>query len=54
MSRSGWEALPGVREWLEVSPVSSGGPAGCPEVVGRPSGMSESGLEAVQDVREWS
>ena len=36
MSKSGWEALPDVREWL-------GGPPGCPGVVGRPSRLSGSG-----------
>ena len=57
MSGSGWEALLDVREW-------SGGPHGCPRVVGNPpmcpgvaltpSRMSQSGPDALQDVREWS
>ena len=57
MSISGREALPDVRECL-------GGPLGCPEVVGTPSQMSESGREclgdlwssreALPDVWEWS
>ena len=54
MSGSGLEALPDVWEW-------SGGPPGCPVVVGkpswmsgRPSRMSKSGREALADVREWS
>ena len=47
MSRSGREALPNVREW-------SGGPPGCPGLVGRPNWMSVSGLEANAEVWEWS
>ena len=57
MSSSGREAFQDVREW-------SGGPPGCPEVVGRlsrmsrsgrkPSWISGSGREAIPDVREWS
>ena len=43
MSGSDLEALTDSREW-------SKGPLRCPEVVGRLYGMSESGLEAVQDV----
>ena len=42
MIRSGREALLDVREW-------SGGPPGCPGVVGRPSRMTESGREALPD-----
>ena len=45
MSRSGQEALPDVREWLGERP-------GCLRVVGRPSRMSESGRDALLDVRE--
>ena len=40
MSGSSREALPDVLEW-------SGGPPGCPGVVGRPSLMSESGRDAL-------
>ena len=61
MSRSGLESLSDVREW-------SGGPPGCPGVVGRPfrmvgrpARMSTSGREAIlngrvdlPDVQEWS
>ena len=57
MSGSGVEALPNVREW-------SGGPPECPQLVVRPSLMSESGKEALMesgcgqeafpDVWEWS
>ena len=47
MSGSGREAIPDVREW-------SGGPPGCPGVVGRPSRMSGSGQEALPNVRAWS
>ena len=42
MSGSGREALPDVREW-------SGGPPGCPGVVGRPTRMSGSGREAISN-----
>ena len=45
MSGSGQEALPNVREW-------SGGPPGCPGVVGMSSQMSGSGQESLSDVRE--
>ena len=45
MFGSGWEALQDVRKW-------SGGPPGCPGVVGRPSRMSGCGREALSDVRE--
>ena len=44
---SGQEALPEVREWFE-------GPPGFPEVVERPSQMSESGQESLPDVQECS
>ena len=47
MSGNGREALPDVREW-------SGGPPGCPGVVGMPSRMSRSGWEALPENREWS
>ena len=47
MSGTGREILPDVMEW-------SGGPSGCPRVVGRPSRISGSGREAFLDVREWS
>ena len=47
MTGSGQLALPKVLKW-------SGGPSGCPGVVGRPSWMSGSGREALPDVREWS
>ena len=47
MSGSGRVTLPDVREW-------SGGPPGCPGMVGRPSRMSGSGREAFPDVWEWS
>ena len=42
-----WEALPDEWEW-------SGGPPGCPGVVGRPSRMSGSGREALPDDPKWS
>ena len=45
ISGSGWEALSDDREWL-------GGPPGCSGVVGRPSPMSRSGQESLQEVRE--
>ena len=44
MFESGRETFPDVREW-------SGGPPECPGVVGRPSRMSERGLETLPDVR---
>ena len=47
MSGIGREALPIVRE-------RSGGPLGFAEVVVRPSRMSESGREALPNVRAWS
>ena len=56
MSGSGRETLPDVWEW-------SGGPSGCPRVVGgpprypgvvgKPFRMSGSGQEALPDIREW-
>ena len=47
MSGSGREALTDDREW-------SGGPLGCPVLVGRASRMSGSFCEALPDVRESS
>ena len=47
MFGSGRQALPYVREW-------SGGPPGCPGMVGMPSRMSGSGQEAFSDFRDWS
>ena len=47
MSGSCREALPDVQKW-------SGGPPGCPGVVGRPYRMSGSGREAFRDGRKWS
>ena len=44
MSERGREPLRDVRQW-------SGGPPGCPGVVGRHSGMFKSGREDVPDVR---
>ena len=41
------ESLLDIRKW-------SGGPPGCPRVVGRPTRMSGSGREALLDVWEWS
>ena len=46
MSGSGIKALTYVQKW-------SGGPPGCPGVVGRPFRMSGSGREVLQDIREW-
>ena len=39
--------LPDVREW-------SGGPPGCPGIVGWPSRMSGSGRDSLPNVQEWS
>ena len=47
MSWRGREALPDVQERSEVSP-------GYPGLAERPSQMSESGREALRNVREWS
>ena len=47
LSGSGREALPDVQKW-------SGGPPGCPGVVGWPSQMFESGRMTIPNVREWS
>ena len=44
MSGSGWDALLDVREW-------SSGPSKCLGVIGRPTRMSESGGEALLEVR---
>ena len=46
MSGSCRESLPVVREW-------AGDPTGCPVEAGWPSRMSESGLEALLDVRSF-
>ena len=46
MSGSGRVSLPDVWE-------RSGGPPGCPGVVGKPSRMTGSGREALPDSREW-
>ena len=67
MSGSGQTTLPDVREWSGDHPRCPGvvgRTAGCPGVVevpygysgvvGRPSRMSESGWNALPDVREWS
>ena len=40
------EAIPNVREW-------TGGPLGCPGVVGIPSLIFGSGREALPDIREF-
>ena len=56
MSESDWETHPDVPECLEALPNVqewSGGPPGCPGVVGKPSEMSESGRETLPDVPEW-
>ena len=47
MSGCDWLAFLDVREW-------SGGPAGCPAVIGLPYRMSGNCREALPDVREWS
>ena len=47
MSGSSRVDLPDVREW-------SGGPPGCPGVVGRSSRKSGRSREDLPDVREWS
>ena len=50
------EVLLEVWEWWGAFPevwVWSGGPLGCPGVVGRQSWMFRSGREALPDVREW-
>ena len=44
MTGCGREALPNVQEW-------SGGPQGCPGVVGRPTLMPVSGREVHPDAR---
>ena len=52
MFGSGRVALLNVREALSDVRERSGGPPGCPGVVGRPSLMSGSGRVALSDVRE--
>ena len=47
MTGSGLEAITDDREW-------SGGPSGCPGVVGSLSRVSGCGRETLPDVREWS
>ena len=54
MSGSGRETLPDVRETLPDVREWSGGLPGCPGVVKRPSRISESGREAILDVRVLS
>ena len=64
MSGSGRDALPDDREWSgglgDIRECSQSPPEcprvvelppGCPRVVGRPSQMSGSGRESIQDVR---
>ena len=52
MSGSFWEALPNMQEAFPVVQELSGGLHECPGVVWRPSRISGSGLEALQDVQE--
>ena len=62
MSRSGPDTLPDVRKDLPMSGSGrkdlldvrewSGGPPGCPGVVGRPFRMSRSGPDTLQDVQK--
>ena len=54
MSGSGWDAFTGVLDALPDVQEWSGGPPGCPGVVGKPSRMFESGRESLPDVRKWS
>ena len=54
MSGSGREFRPNVPEWSRGPHSCSGGPPGCPGVVGRPSWKSGSSREAIADFREWS
>ena len=60
MSTSGREAFPDVREWsnvregLSTTPGHSGGPPGCPGVVGRSDRLSRSGRETLPDVPDCS
>ena len=57
MSRSGWDPLPNVRDWLRPPQMSKGGqenPPGSPRLVGSLSQRSGSDQEAFPDVREWS
>ena len=53
MSGSCRVALPDVREAFPVIREWSGGPLGCPGVVGRSSRMSGSCREALTDVWGW-
>ena len=55
MLGSGRGDLPDVRDWSGGHPdvrVWSGRPPECARVVGRPSGMSGSGRDALRDVRD--
>ena len=55
MSRSGWKALPDIREWsgaLSDIREFSGDPPGSAGVVGSPSRISGSGREAFPNVRK--
>ena len=57
MSGSGREAIPDVRKWSgghAGCPGVVGRPSRCPRVVGRPFRMFGSCREALSDVREWS
>ena len=54
MSRSVREALSYVRKILGGPQGCWEGLYGCPVVSGRPSRMSGSSRQALQDVREWS
>ena len=53
MFESGWEALTDGRQWSGVTPTFLAGFSRCPGVARRPSRISESGREALPDVREW-
>ena len=50
--RSGWEALPDVRELSGDPPGCAGGSPRFLRVVERPSWMTKNGLETIPDVRE--
>ena len=57
MSGSGRDDLPDVREWSVEPPDFrewTGGPLGCPGVVGRPSRMSRGGRESLPNGWEWT